>query len=485
METNKVSERYIAPCFVNGLDAYDGEINLALDENLISNKYAVKLCLDYEVKKGNKVVKKELIVALKEELYFVKFTINPKEHDVEPEVIFGRSFMRLVNGIVDFGSEVIIVYPEQDPIENDSEKIEKRNSSCNKKRAMDNLNLFYLDIGPSSSIGRHLTQGEAAKEALALRISQKFSLLEEVRPVLETMAYNYKFEGKINKNALADTVSDINTMPYRIYEKLVREEIKKVNKGITMINHTQAEPMGILMKRGARRMSGGEVVPPSPDYVPGPEEPEQAPPSSDYVPGLEHADDEIVPEDQPYAEDASPTAQSHDYVLESDPETDPEEDDDKDPEEDHVDYPADRGDDGDDEEGSSKDDEDDDMGIEANEEEEEEEHPAPADSVVVALPAADQASSTEETNPFETDESAATPPPHPAYRVTARISIPALVPTPVWPDAEVARLLAISTPPSITTPTSLPHSPSFSFTTSPDTFSTTTPDTISNLTNIN
>ncbi|GJT23651.1 hypothetical protein Tco_0893588 [Tanacetum coccineum] len=188
-------------------------------------------------------------------------------------------------------------------------------------------------------------------------------------------------------------------------------------------------------------------APPSPDYVPGLEEPEQAPPSPDYVPGLEHADDEIVAEDQPYAEDASPTAQSPDYVPESDPEADPEEDDDEDPEEDPVDYPADGGDDGDDEEGSSEDDEDDDMDIEADDEEEEE-HLAPADSVVVALPATDQAPSAEETEPFETDESAATPPPHPAYRVTARISIPAPVPTPVWSDAEVARLLAISTPPS-------------------------------------
>nr|GFD13084.1 hypothetical protein [Tanacetum cinerariifolium] len=56
-----------------------------------------------------------------------------------------------------------------------------------------------------------------------------------------------------------------------------------------------------------------EVViqaPPSPDYIPGPEEPEQAPPSPDYVPGTEHADDEIVVEDQPYAEDALPTAHS-------------------------------------------------------------------------------------------------------------------------------------------------------------------------------
>ncbi|GJV36967.1 hypothetical protein Tco_1409444 [Tanacetum coccineum] len=186
-------------------------------------------------------------------------------------------------------------------------------------------------------------------------------------------------------------------------------------------------------------------APPSPDYVPGPEEPEQAPPSPDYVPGPEHTDDEIVAEDQPGAEDASPAAQSPDYVSESNPEADPEEDDDEDPEEDPVDYPADGGDD---EEGSSEDDEDDDMDIEADDEEEEEEHLAPADSVVVALPATDQAPSAEETEPFETDESAATPPPHPAYRVTARISIPALVPTPLWSDAEVARLLAISTPPS-------------------------------------
>ncbi|GJQ95013.1 hypothetical protein Tco_0006152 [Tanacetum coccineum] len=151
-------------------------------------------------------------------------------------------------------------------------------------------------------------------------------------------------------------------------------------------------------------------APPSPDYVPGPEEPEQAPPSPDYVPGPEHTDDEIVAEDQPGAEDAIPTTQSPTMVPESDLKANPEE-------------------------GSSEDDEDDDMDIEADDEEEEEEHLAPADSVVVALPATDQAPSAEETEPFETDESAATPPPHPAYRVTARISIPAPVPTPVWSDA--------------------------------------------------
>ncbi|GJY09285.1 hypothetical protein Tco_0377470 [Tanacetum coccineum] len=134
---------------------------------------------------------------------------------------------------------------------------------------------------------------------------------------------------------------------------------------------------------------------PSPDYIPGPEEP-QSPPLPDFV---------LEP--------------SPDYVPESYPEEDLEEDDDEDPKED----PAD-------------------------DEEEEEEHPSPADSTPIALPAAYQALSAEETELFETDESTATPPPHPAYRVTARISIPAPVPTPVWSDAEVSRLLAISTPPS-------------------------------------
>ncbi|GKE75942.1 hypothetical protein Tco_1542062, partial [Tanacetum coccineum] len=165
-------------------------------------------------------------------------------------------------------------------------------------------------------------------------------------------------------------------------------------------------------------VEGALQAPPSPDYVLGPEEPKQAPPSPDYVPGPEHADDEIITKDQPYAEDASPTAQSPDYVPESDPRADPEEDDDEDPEEDPVDYPTDGGDDGDDEDEPSEEDKDDD------------------------------APSAEEIETFETAESVATPPPHPAYRVTARISTPAPVPTPVWSDVEVARLLAISTPPS-------------------------------------
>nr|GFC65440.1 hypothetical protein [Tanacetum cinerariifolium] len=76
------------------------------------------------------------------------------------------------------------------------------------------------------------------------------------------------------------------------------------------------------------------------------QEPEQAPPAPDYVPGPEHADDEIVAEDQPYARDASPIAQSPEYVPGSNFEAHLEDDDDEDPEEDPVDYLAEGGDDG-------------------------------------------------------------------------------------------------------------------------------------------
>ncbi|GJR81753.1 hypothetical protein Tco_0152538 [Tanacetum coccineum] len=82
---------------------------------MISNEFAVKLCLDHQVKSGYKVVKKELIIVLRGEIYFVKFILNPEEDDVEPGVVFGRSLLCQTKAIADFGNETIIVYPELDP----------------------------------------------------------------------------------------------------------------------------------------------------------------------------------------------------------------------------------------------------------------------------------------------------------------------------------------------------------------------------------
>nr|GEU37921.1 hypothetical protein [Tanacetum cinerariifolium] len=208
-----------------------------MDTEEISDRFvaSLKLCLDLEVKRGNKVVKKELIIPLRGEIYFVKFILNPEEDDIEPGVVFER------------------------------------------------------DIPDIEGVDE-----EAEREALAISMCERYSLLEEERPVIKTMAYSDKYkktldgicldkmkqngmnkeeeedmikinreallekddhgafvipirlEGKVNLNALADTGSDVNTVPYHIYKELGREDVQNVKKGITMLNHSKVEPMGLL-----------------------------------------------------------------------------------------------------------------------------------------------------------------------------------------------------------------------------------------------
>nr|GFD37698.1 hypothetical protein [Tanacetum cinerariifolium] len=76
-------------------------------------------------------------------------------------------------------------------------------------------------------------------------------------------------------------------------------------------------------------------------------------------------------------------------------------------------------------------------------EEEEEEHLAPT------VPAPAQysfVSASEETEPFEEGEIAATPPPF-GYRVAARISVQPHILMPFCSESELERLLSIPTPP--------------------------------------
>ncbi|GJU76021.1 putative reverse transcriptase domain-containing protein [Tanacetum coccineum] len=181
-------------------------------------------------------------------------------------------------------------------------------------------------------------------------------------------------------------------------------------------------------------------APPSPDYVPGLEEPEQAPPSPVYVPYVPKPvypefmppEDEVFPaEEQPLPAALSPTADSPGYIVDSDPEEDSKED--------PTDYPADGGDnDNDDADESSDDEKDDDVEEDKEDEEEEEEHPAPADSV---LP--------------------------PVYRVTGRMSVRAQTPISLPLDIEIpspplplilsplpaSPPLLVSSPPPLASPT--------------------------------
>nr|GFA77952.1 hypothetical protein [Tanacetum cinerariifolium] len=101
-----------------------------------------------------------------------------------------------------------------------------------------------------------------------------------------------------------------------------------------------------------------QALPPL-DYVPGPEEPEQAPPSPVYIPYVPKPvyPEYIPPEDDvfPTEKQPLPAAVSPGYIPESDPDEDPEEDDDEDPEEDLADYPADHDNEEEEEESSGDD----------------------------------------------------------------------------------------------------------------------------------
>ncbi|GJY18235.1 putative reverse transcriptase domain-containing protein [Tanacetum coccineum] len=200
------------------------------------------------------------------------------------------------------------------------------------------------------------------------------------------------------------------------------------------------------------------VTPPSSDYIPDPEEP-QTPPvpqdkderepvfiqahDPDYVPEpmypeyIPLEDEHVFPaEEQPLPPVDSPTAESPGYVAKSDPEEDPEEYEDDETEDGPVDYLMDGGDNGDDDDGDSFGDDADD---EDEDEEEEEEHPAPADSDVIVP-------TVEPVSPPEGIEPVIPPPSTDISNTGARITVLLQASIPLPPEAEVERLLAMTTP---------------------------------------
>nr|GEY68307.1 retrotransposon protein, putative, Ty3-gypsy subclass [Tanacetum cinerariifolium] len=218
------------------------------------------------------------------------------------------------------------------------------------------------------------------------------------------------------------------------------------------------------------------VTPPSPDYIPGPEEPQTQPAPQDedehklvfiqphdpdFVP--EHVYPEYIPledehilppEEQPLPPVVSPTAESLGYIAESDPEEDLEEYEEDETKDGLVDHPMDRGDDGNDDDGDSSgydaDDEDED---EEDEEEEDEENLASADSAVV-IPTVELVSPLEGTKPI------IPPPSTDTDTIGARITIRLQTSISLPPEAEhLARCTAPAALPSPPLPPSLYPSP--------------------------
>ncbi|GKB93419.1 hypothetical protein Tco_0979556 [Tanacetum coccineum] len=162
-----------------------------------------------------------------------------------------------------------------------------------------------------------------------------------------------------------------------------------------------------------------------PEYMPEPIYPKYIPLEDEH---------EFPTEEQPLPPVDSPTAESPGYITESDPEEDPEEYEDDETEDGPVDYPMDGGDD--DNSDSSRDDANDED--EDEDEEEEEEHLAPADFAVVVLV-------DEHVSPPEGIE-LVIPPPSTNITIGARIFVRPQTSISLPPEAEVERLLAMTTP---------------------------------------
>ncbi|GKD17789.1 hypothetical protein Tco_1206947, partial [Tanacetum coccineum] len=162
----------------------------------------------------------------------------------------------------------------------------------------------------------------------------------------------------------------------------------------------------------------GQAPPLSPTYVPDPMELDEHVPA--YVSEPKHpkyhvpSDNDMQVEDQPYADDASPTAESPGYIADS-----------KSMEEDSIDYPDEPKDDNEDPEEDDNEDPEEDPSEEHEAEDDDEdpkedpnkEHDPEDEDTKEEEPS----ESSDETEPFEEDETTVTPPPTRHRR--ARISI--------------------------------------------------------------
>ncbi|GJS49678.1 hypothetical protein Tco_0599799 [Tanacetum coccineum] len=208
--------------------------------------------------------------------------------------------------------------------------------------------------------------------------------------------------------------------------------------------YTDSEPGRVFWGADDEKL----VAPPSPDFIPDPKDPQTLPVPQDEderEPRFIQAHDPdfvpepVYPEYMPLEDEHVFSAEEQPLPSKSAPEEDPKEYEDDELEDGPADYPMDGGDDGDGDDGDSSRDDADDEDEEDEEDEEEEEHLAPIDFAIVA-PTEKLVSPPEETEPVIPPSSTDT------STVRARITVRLQTSISLPPEAEVERLLSMTTP---------------------------------------
>ncbi|GJW94033.1 hypothetical protein Tco_0173705 [Tanacetum coccineum] len=209
MDIEEVNDRFVAPRFVNGLEAYDGEINLGVEENKISNEYAAKLCLEHEVKRGKKSGQEGTHCCTKRTgTVTIYHDIDLFLEETEEEEKSNDDW----DHMLDFNLDEVPLLGEEEPL---PFICKMGKSSHNKKRAMENSNFFYQRyfIEHLTAVGSYKVEldGKIMKEEEeAVKRIKGEALKEKDDP--RAFIFPIRLEGDVNKNALADTGSDMNTM---------------------------------------------------------------------------------------------------------------------------------------------------------------------------------------------------------------------------------------------------------------------------------
>lgn len=188
------------------------------------------------------------------ELFLVEFYVNPDENEWEPNVILGIPFLRLARSIVDFSNVLLTIWPDATIIHNDLQNLDELfagiceddlpplldniftleapefeckmgKSKRVKNKPQPIYKIKYGDEGPSLTINRPITRDELTKEEMEADVYARIMLLNEKRPIIETLKHADKHK-KILDSILMDRLKMDGEVEYESEEEAATHVVR-------------------------------------------------------------------------------------------------------------------------------------------------------------------------------------------------------------------------------------------------------------------